>query len=58
MQKILLQLGYFDYATTWYYGDVTAAALKSFAKAKYNMDIDGRLFNGDLINKLLSQPVK
>lgn len=58
MQKILLELGYFDYATTWYYWDVTAAALSNFAMDKYNMDIDGKLFNQDLINKLLSQPVK
>lgn len=58
LQKILKKEWYFDYATTSYYWEITAKAVADFAKQKLGLDVTWNLFNREIINWLLAQPMK
>lgn len=58
LQKILLREGYFDYATTGYYWQITAQAVKQFAAEKLDLDVTWNVFTREIINWLLAQPMK
>jgi len=58
LQKILLREGYFNYETTGYYWQITAQAVKEFASEKLGLDVTWNLFNREIINGLLAQPMK
>lgn len=58
LQTILLKEWYFNYATTWYYGPITAQSLQALVKDKFNEEISGNIFTKDLIKKILNLPIK
>ncbi|MCH2189175.1 peptidoglycan-binding protein, partial [Candidatus Gracilibacteria bacterium] len=58
LQKILLREGYFDHAITYYYGEVTTAALKNYAKQELGLDVSGEVFDAELIEKILEREMK
>lgn len=58
LQKILKKEWYFNYTTTSYYWEITAKAVADFAKQKLGLDVTWNVFNREIINWLLAQPMK